>query len=33
MVQHIQLDDRGVAWVDDTNTKVIEIVEEVLAYG
>ena len=33
MVQHIHLDDRGVAWIDDTNTKVIEIVEEVLAYG
>src|SRR4051794_25422311 len=23
---HIWLDDRGVAWVDDTNVKVIEIV-------
>ncbi|MFL5807795.1 MAG: DUF433 domain-containing protein [Roseiflexaceae bacterium] len=33
MVQHINLDERGVAWVDNTNTKVIEIVEDVLAYG
>jgi len=30
---HIQLDDRGVAWVDDTNTKVREIVLDVLAHG
>src|SRR5207248_1345743 len=22
---HIRLDDRGVAWIDDTNTKVIEV--------
>ena len=30
---HIWLDDRGVPWVDDTNTKVREIVLDVLAYG
>ena len=30
---HIFLDERGVAWVDDTNTKVIEIVKDTLAYG
>lgn len=23
---HIWLDERGVAWIDDTNTKVIEVV-------
>ena len=33
MQQHIWLDEQGKAWVDDTNTKVIEIVEDVLAYG
>jgi uncharacterized protein (DUF433 family) len=27
------VDERGVAWVDDTNTKVVEIVVERLAYG
>ena len=30
---HIHLDDRGVAWVDDTNIKVIEIASEYLAHG
>ena len=30
---HIWLDDRGVAWVDDTNTKVIEIILDKLAHG
>ena len=30
---HIHFDDKGVAWVDDTNTKVIEIVLDQLAYG
>src|SRR5215467_11700686 len=30
---HIQLDERGVAWIDDTNTKVIEVVLDKLAYG
>ncbi len=29
----ILLDERGVAWVDDTNTKVKEIVLEQIAYG
>ena len=33
MQQHIWLDEQGKAWVDDTNTKVIEIVKDVLAYG
>ncbi len=32
-LSHIWLDDRGVAWVDDTNTKVIEIALDRIAYG
>jgi uncharacterized protein (DUF433 family) len=31
--RHIYLDDRGVAWVDQTNTKVIEIVLDQQAHG
>ena len=30
---HIYLDDRGRAWIDDTHTKVIEVVLDKLAYG
>lgn len=30
---HIRLDDRGVAWIDDRNVKVIEIAAERIAYG
>lgn len=30
---HIHLDDRGVAWIDDTNVKVIEVVLDKLAHG
>ena len=30
---HIRIDDRGVAWVDDTNTKVIEVVLDMVAHG
>jgi uncharacterized protein (DUF433 family) len=30
---HIHLDERGVAWIDDTNTKVVEVVLDKLAYG
>jgi uncharacterized protein (DUF433 family) len=30
---HIRLDDQGVAWIDDTNTKVIEVVLDKIAYG
>ncbi len=29
---HIWLDDRGVAWIDDTNVKVIEIALDQIAY-
>jgi uncharacterized protein (DUF433 family) len=30
---HIHLDDRGRAWIDHTNTKVIEVVLDKLAHG
>ncbi len=30
---HIWLDERGVAWVDDTNTKVIEVAQDMIAHG
>jgi len=30
---HIHLDERGVAWIDDTNVKVIEVVLDKLAHG
>ena len=30
---HIRLDDRGVAWIDDTNTKAIEVVLDMNAHG
>jgi uncharacterized protein (DUF433 family) len=30
---HIRLDDRGVTWVDETNTKVREIALDVIAHG
>src|SRR5262245_37845430 len=30
---HIRLDDRGVAWVDDSNIKVIEVALDQIANG
>ena len=30
---HVHLDENSVAWIDDTNTKVIEVVLDHLAYG
>lgn len=30
---HIQLDERGVAWIDQTNVKVVEVVMDKLAHG
>ena len=30
---HIWLDDRGVAWIDQTNTKVIEVALDMIAHG
>ena len=32
-LSHITRDERGVAWVDDTNIKVIELALDHLAYG
>lgn len=32
-INHIWLDDRNVAWIDQTNMKVIEIALERLAHG
>ncbi|MCA1613180.1 MAG: DUF433 domain-containing protein [Acidobacteria bacterium] len=30
---HIEIDERGVAWIDDTNVKVIEVAVDKLAHG
>jgi uncharacterized protein (DUF433 family) len=30
---HIRLDDRDVAWIDDTNTKVIEVALDMIVHG
>ncbi len=30
---HIRHDARGVAWIDDTNTKVIEVAQDMIAHG
>src|SRR5882757_1515425 len=30
---HIRLDDRAVAWIDQTNVKVVEVVLDKLAHG
>ena len=30
---HIWLDERDVAWIDDTNTKVIEVALDMIAHG
>jgi uncharacterized protein (DUF433 family) len=30
---HVWLDERGIAWVDETNTKVREIVLDVISHG
>ena len=30
---HIRFDERGVAWIDDTNTKVIEVAMDMIAHG
>lgn len=31
--QHIWLDDKGTAWIDQTNTKVVEVALDTLAHG
>ena len=30
---HIHQDERGVAWIDDTNTKVVEVALDLLTHG
>ena len=30
---HIRLDDRGIAWIDDSNVKVMEVALEHIAHG
>src|SRR5258708_5690995 len=30
---HIWLDERGVAWIDDTRTKIIEVALDMIAHG
>ncbi|HVG34491.1 MAG TPA: DUF433 domain-containing protein [Pyrinomonadaceae bacterium] len=30
---HIEIDDKGVAWIDDTNVKVVEVVVDKLVHG
>jgi len=32
-IQHIHHDQQGIAWIDDTNVKVIEVALETLAHG
>ena len=32
-VPHVAIDERGRAWIDDTNIKVVEVVKDHLAYG
>lgn len=31
--RHIRRDDAGIAWIDDTNVKVVEVVLDKLAHG
>ena len=33
VLTHIRLDERGVAWIDDTRSKVIEVAMDHLAHG
>jgi uncharacterized protein (DUF433 family) len=33
VANHIRLDERGVAWIDETKTKVIEVVLDHLTHG
>ncbi len=30
---HVRLDKKGVAWIDDTKIKVVEVISDHLAYG
>src|SRR6266567_561447 len=33
VLHHIRLDERGVAWIDDTRSRVIEVAMEHISYG
>ncbi len=33
MTSHIRIDHQGVPWIDDTNTKVIEVALDMIAHG
>ena len=33
IISHVEIDDHGVAWIAGSNTKVIEVVLDKLAYG
>ncbi|MBI4605276.1 MAG: DUF433 domain-containing protein [Planctomycetes bacterium] len=33
VTQHVRLDASGIAWIDDTNIKVIEVVLDKIAHG
>jgi uncharacterized protein (DUF433 family) len=33
LTQHIWLDDRGIAWIDETNRKVLEVALDNLSHG
>ena len=30
---HVRVDEQGIAWIDDTRVKVLEVVQDYLAYG
>jgi uncharacterized protein (DUF433 family) len=32
-ITHVRVDKTGVAWIDDTNVKVIEVIQDHLAHG
>ena len=32
-ISHVRVDDRGVAWIDESNVKVIEVITDHVAYG
>jgi uncharacterized protein (DUF433 family) len=33
VINHIRVDEKGVAWIDDTNIKVIEVATDHVAYA
>jgi uncharacterized protein (DUF433 family) len=33
LTHHVMIDENGVAWVDDTNVKVVEVAADHLAHG